>query len=69
MATKYIANMETGTIHKEVDGRVLERCNIDDIEHKRTFNILQLAMAHTDKPKLCKRCFKSGERVEAGVVA
>lgn len=63
--TDYLLNIVTKTLHKRVDGRVLERCNTDQIVESAVYSeppsTYTSPLGRISPVKPCKRCFPEGD--------
>lgn len=58
MSTYLVYNPTRRLVHKVVDGRAFEQCNIDDIAEPRTLDQSQLQTLQAEgRVHLCHRCF------------
>ena len=57
--TIYIVNSRSGVVHKRVDGRSYEQCNVDQIVDARVTSSLEDVGAVTTRSvRYCRRCFR-----------
>lgn len=58
MSTYLVYNPTRRIVHKVVDGRSYEQCNVDDIADPRTIDTSQLQTLQAEgRVHLCRRCF------------
>ena len=57
----YIVNRRSGVTHIAVDGKIDERCNIDQIADRREVGTLEEMGSTTSKPiRFCRWCAPDG---------
>lgn len=61
MAETYVYNPGNRVIHKLVDGRGFERCNIDQIDDKREITTAELGELVAGGARLCRRDFPNAD--------
>ena len=55
----YLVNVRSGVVHKRVDGRSYEQCNVDQIVDARVVASLEDVGAVTKRSvRYCRRCFR-----------